>query len=101
MAFLEPSGFDESQTPPERKLIIALCRSIGRLMAALPGSGIADRFVPCFLDAGLESREYLGKRPWWDRLSCSFNGASGPTKRFFPRWSASGLSTLLSAIPRP
>ena len=32
-------------------------------MAALPGNGIADRFVPCFLDAGLESREYCGKRP--------------------------------------
>ena len=53
VAFLEPSGFDESQTPPERKLIIALCRSIGRLMAALPGNGIADRFVPCFVEAGL------------------------------------------------
>ena len=63
MAFLESSSFDESQTPPERKLIIALCRTIGRLMAALPGNGIADRFVPCFLDAGLGEPQILREAP--------------------------------------
>jgi SAM-dependent methyltransferase len=40
VAFLEWSGFDESQALPERKLIIALCRAMGRLMDALPGNGI-------------------------------------------------------------
>ena len=63
VAFLEWSSFDESQTPPERKLIIALCRTMGRLMGALPGNGIADRFVPCFLDAGLEEPRILREAP--------------------------------------
>jgi SAM-dependent methyltransferase len=63
VAFLEWSGFDGSQTPPERKLIIALCRTMGRLMGALPGNGIADRFVPCFLDAGLGEPRILREAP--------------------------------------
>ena len=63
VAFLEWSGFDESQTPPQRKLIIALCRSIGRLMVALPSKDIADRFAPCFLDAGLGEPRIFREAP--------------------------------------
>jgi 2-polyprenyl-3-methyl-5-hydroxy-6-metoxy-1,4-benzoquinol methylase len=91
VAFLEPSGFDESQTPPERKLIIALCRSVGRLMAALPGSGIADRFVPCFLDAGLGEPRVFREAPVVGSPELFLQWGVGTYKAFLPTMERLGI----------
>ena len=91
VAFLEWSSFDESQTPPERKLIIALCRTMGRLMGALPGNGIADRFVPCFLDAGLEEPRILREAPVVGSPELFLQWGVGTYKAFLPTMERLGI----------
>ena len=91
VAFLEWSGFDESQTPSERKLIIALCRTMGRLMGALPGNGIADRFVPCFLDAGLGEPRILREASVVGSPELFLQWGVGTYKAFLPTMERLGI----------